>query len=106
MKKDWSMRERDGVNSLQLLERLIAFRTVSDQSNLELIRFVREYLADRHFDILQVEDTDGAKANLFARLGPAGRAGIILSGHSDVVPVEGQAWSSDPFTLTERHDRL
>jgi len=94
------------LDSLQLLERLIAFRTVSDQSNLELIRFVREYLADRGFEILEVEDRDNAKANLFARLGPADRAGVVLSGHSDVVPVKGQAWTSDPFDLTERNGRL
>lgn len=94
------------MDSFQLLERLIAFQTVSNRSNLELIRFVREYLTERHFDILLVEDQAGAKANLFARIGPADRAGVILSGHSDVVPVEGQTWTSDPFTLVERDGRL
>lgn len=94
------------MNSFQILERLIAFQTVSERSNLDLINFVRDYLSTRHFDILLVEDRDGTKANLFARLGPSDRPGVILSGHSDVVPVVGQAWTSDPFVLAERDGRL
>jgi acetylornithine deacetylase len=94
------------VNSLQLLERLIAFPTVSDRPNLELVAFVRDFLANLGFEIMLVPDQTGTKQNLFATLGPAGPAGVILSGHSDVVPVAGQAWTSDPFALTPRGDRL
>jgi acetylornithine deacetylase len=94
------------LDSVHLLERLIAFPTVSDRSNLAIISFIREYLAERGFTVMLVEDATGAKANLFATLGPAGKPGVILSGHSDVVPVEGQAWTSDPFTLVSRGDRL
>jgi acetylornithine deacetylase len=94
------------LDSLHLLDRLIAFPTVSDRSNLQLISFVREFLTSRGFEVMLVEDDTGAKANLFATLGPAGTPGIILSGHTDVVPVEGQAWSSDPFVLTQRGEQL
>ena len=94
------------MDSIENLERLVAFPTVSDRSNLDLISFVRDHLANRGFDILTVEDRVGSKANLFARLGPPDRPGVILSGHSDVVPVKGQTWASDPFTLVERNGRL
>jgi acetylornithine deacetylase len=94
------------LNSLLLLDRLIAFPTVSDRSNLQLISFVREFLLERGFDVMLVEDRTGAKANLFATLGPTSIPGIILSGHSDVVPIEGQTWTSDPFVLTPRGERL
>lgn len=89
-----------------LLERLIAFPTVSRDSNLELVGFVRDFLAAAGADTRLVPSADGGKANLYATLGPAERPGVLLSGHSDVVPVEGQAWSSDPFTLVEREGRL
>jgi acetylornithine deacetylase len=94
------------LDSFQLLERLVAFPSVSDRSNLDIIAFVRDYLAGRGFEVLLVEDSEGKKANLFARLGPADRKGVILSSHSDVVPVAGQAWTSDPFTLIARGERL
>ena len=90
----------------QLLDRLIGFDTTSRNSNLALIEFVRDYL-DR-FGIASdlVFDATGAKANLFATIGPGERAGIVLSGHTDVVPVDGQDWSSEPFTCVARGDRL
>jgi acetylornithine deacetylase len=90
----------------QMLDRLVGFDTTSRNSNLALIEFVRDYL-DR-FGIASdlVFDTTGAKANLFASIGPAEAAGIVLSGHTDVVPVDGQDWSSEPFTCTARDDRL
>jgi acetylornithine deacetylase len=94
------------VNSLQLLDRLIAFPTVSDRPNLDLVAFVRDFLASRGFEIMLVPDSTGTKQNLFASRGPSDRAGVILSSHSDVVPVAGQAWTSDPFVLAERGDRL
>jgi acetylornithine deacetylase len=90
----------------QLLDRLIGFDTTSRNSNLALIDFVRDYL-DR-FGIASdlVFEARGAKANLFATIGPAERAGIVLSGHTDVVPIDGQDWSSEPFTCVARGDRL
>lgn len=94
------------MDSLHLLDRLIAFPTVSDRPNLELVAFVRDFLSSRGFQISLIPDATGTKANLFATLGPSGAAGVILSSHSDVVPVAGQAWTSDPFALTARGDRL
>ncbi len=90
----------------ELLRRLVAFDTVSAHSNLDLIEFVADHL-DRHGLATELTyDDQRRKANLFATVGPADRAGIVLSGHTDVVPVEGQAWSSDPFVLAERDGRL
>jgi acetylornithine deacetylase len=87
------------------LARLIGFRSVSRDSNLDLIEFVRAHLAGLGVPSRLVFDESGTKANLFATLGPEDRPGILLSGHSDVVTVEGQAWSSDPFALDERDGR-
>jgi acetylornithine deacetylase len=85
-----------------LLARLIAFDTTSRNSNLELIEFVRDFL-DRHGVVSElIANDDGTKANLFASIGPVERPGLVLSGHTDVVPVDGQDWSSDPFALTTR----
>jgi acetylornithine deacetylase len=90
----------------QMLHRLVGFDTTSRNSNLALIEFVRDYL-DR-FGIASdlVFDASGAKANLFASIGPKDGAGIVLSGHTDVVPVDGQDWSSEPFTCVLRGGRL
>lgn len=87
------------MNTLELLDRLIAFPTVSRDPNRELIAFAQDFLAARGIEAQIVATPDGRKANLFATIGPADRPGIMLSGHTDVVPVEGQAWSSDPFRL-------
>jgi acetylornithine deacetylase len=89
-----------------MIERLVAFDTTSRESNLALIEFVRDYLADLGVGSLLVPDPDGRKANLYATLGPDDRPGIMLSGHTDVVPVDGQAWDSDPFRVVERDGRL
>ncbi|MFL5260118.1 MAG: acetylornithine deacetylase [Hyphomicrobiales bacterium] len=88
------------------LETLIAFPTVSRDSNLALIEYVRHELDALGIDSTVVPSEDGRKANLFATIGPEDEPGIVLSGHTDVVPVEGQAWTSDPFTLTPRDGRL
>ena len=89
--------------AVNVLRDLIAFDTVSRNSNLALIDYVSGYLSTIGVDCEIIRDDTGAKANLFATVGgPAGVPGIVLSGHTDVVPVEGQDWSSDPFTLTER----
>ena len=92
--------------SRALLERLIGFATVSRDSNLELIEFIREYLAGFGVASELFHNAEGTKANLFASIGPRDRGGVVLSGHTDVVPVDGQAWTVEPFRLTERNGRL
>lgn len=92
--------------AIDLLRTLVAFPTLSRQSNLELIDFVRAYLADLGVASRLVYNAERSRANLYATIGPATRGGLCLSGHSDVVPVTGQPWTSDPFTLVEREGRL
>ncbi len=94
------------AKSLELLERLVAFDTTSRRSNLELIDFAEDLLKRSGAVCERVANADGSKANLIARIGPATDGGIMLSGHTDVVPVDGQTWASDPWTLTERDGRL
>jgi acetylornithine deacetylase len=94
------------VTSLEMLRRLVAFDTTSRNSNLELIAWVEAYLAVRGVESWRVENDEGSKANLYSVIGPMVEGGVILSGHTDVVPVDGQPWSSPPFTLTERDNRL
>jgi acetylornithine deacetylase len=89
-----------------LLARLVAFDTTSSKSNLELIAFVRDTLAEAGIESTLIPSADGKKASLFATIGPDGSGGVGLSGHSDCVPVDGQNWTSDPFTLTERDGKL
>lgn len=93
------------TGTLDILDRLIAFDTVSDRSNLDLIAYVEDFLRQRGFAVTRLPDATGRKAGLFATLGPEG-AGIALSAHSDVVPVEGQPWTRNPFALTREGDRL
>ena len=90
------------LSSTQMLEKLIAFDTTSWKSNMALIDFVRGYLADQGIESELFFNEDRNKANLWATIGPRDVPGIILSGHTDVVPVDGQEWSSDPFILTDR----
>ena len=89
-----------------MIRRLVAFDTTSSKSNLALIDAVRGYLAAHGVDSRLIPDESGAKANLFATIGPAVEGGVALAGHTDVVPVEGQPWTSPPFTLAERDGRL
>jgi len=89
-----------------MIAKLVGFATVSRDSNLELIEYIRGYLADLGVDSRLVPNTDGSKANLFATIGPMVAGGVVLSGHTDVVPVDGQPWDSDPFVLTENNGRL
>jgi len=95
-----------GADTLRLIRDLIAFPTVSRDSNLQLIDYVRELLRPLDPDLRITRDRDRRKANLFATLGPRGLGGIVLSGHTDVVPVDGQDWTSDPFAASEREGRL
>lgn len=94
------------LTSRAVLERLIGFATVSRDSNLELIGFIRDYLAGLGVESELFLNEEGTKANLFATIGPTDRGGVVLSGHTDVVPVDGQAWSVEPFRLSERDGRL
>jgi len=95
-----------GLDAVAILERLVGFDTVSTNSNLALIDWVADYLDGYGVKSALIRNADGGKANLFATIGPEGRGGVILSGHTDVVPVAGQAWDSDPFRLAARDDRL
>ena len=92
--------------SRTMIERLIAFDTTSRNSNLELIHYVRGYLAEEGVESHLTHDAGGCKANLYATLGPGDRPGIALSGHTDVVPIDDQDWSSDPWTVVEQNGRL
>jgi acetylornithine deacetylase len=94
------------VASRAMIERLIAFNTVSRDSNLGLIEWVRDYLQGFGAKTRLTHDASGKKANLFATLGDSNRPGLILSGHTDVVPVDGQDWNTDPFVATERDGKL
>ena len=93
-------------SATELLARLVAFDTTSHKSNLALIQFVEDYLAQHGIRSDLVPEPGGQKASLFATIGPQGVPGIGLSGHTDVVPVDGQAWRTDPFHLSERDGRL
>jgi acetylornithine deacetylase len=89
-----------------MVERLIGFPTVSRDSNLGLIEWARDYLAKLGATTRLTHDPTGKKANLFATLGDSIKPGLILSGHTDVVPVDGQRWDTDPFSVVERDGKL
>ena len=91
---------------VEMIARLVGFATVSRDSNLELIEYVSDYLAEHGVESHLVHNADSSKANLYATIGPMVEGGVVLSGHTDVVPVDGQPWDSDPFTLTEKSGRL
>ena len=91
---------------VECLEALVGFDTTSRDSNLDLIAWVEAYLGGFGIASTRIADDSGSKANLWATIGPPGGGGIILSGHSDVVPVDGQDWDSDPFALTPKDGRL
>jgi acetylornithine deacetylase len=91
-------------SSIDMLGRLVAFDTTSRNSNLALIHYISDYLTDLDVQSTLIPNAEGTKANLFASIGPNVEGGIVLSGHTDVVPVDGQPWTSDPWQLTERDD--
>jgi len=95
----------DLSSDLDILARLVGFDTTSRRSNLEAIGWIEDYLARHGVASRRIASEDGTKANLLATIGPPVENGVILSGHSDVVPVDGQDWTSDPWTLTERDGR-
>ena len=91
---------------VEMIERLISFDTTSRESNLPLIHFVRDYLASHGVESALIYDETGKKANLYGTVGPDGVPGIALSGHTDIVPVDGQPWHTDPFRLVQKDGRL
>jgi len=93
------------VDSIEMLRRLVAFDTTSRNSNLALIDYVQGYLKSHGVESKLVPNEDGKKANLFATVGPNVKDGVVLSGHTDVVPVDGQPWVTDPWTLTLKDDK-
>jgi len=93
-------------DAIAILGKLVSFDTTSRGSNLALIDWVEAYLADHGVPSRRIASHDGEKANLLASIGPAVPGGVILSGHTDVVPVDGQPWTSDPFVLNPRDGRL
>ena len=90
----------------ELLDRLVAFDTTSAKTNIPLIDFVKDYLAGCGIESHLVPTADGLKASLFATIGPEDRPGIGLSGHTDVVPVDGQQWETPPFQVVEKDGKL
>ena len=88
--------------TLEILAQLIGFDTTSHLSNLNLISFIEDYLARHGVRSQRIESDDRQKSNLLASIGPDIPGGVVLSGHTDVVPVTGQDWSSDPFLLDTR----
>ena len=94
------------MNSKQMIEQLVGFNTVSRDSNLSLIDFVQNYLDDYGISSTRVVSDDGEKSNLYATIGPLEEGGVVLSGHTDVVPIDGQDWHTDPFLLTEDSGKL
>jgi acetylornithine deacetylase len=94
------------VRTEEILERLVAFETVSDRPNGALVDYVRDLLGAAGIACEIMPDQSGAKSSVFATIGPDGPGGVLLSGHSDVVPVAGQAWTRPPFRLTAEGGRL
>jgi acetylornithine deacetylase len=92
--------------ALNILETLVGFDTTSRRSNLELIGWVEAYLDGHGVPHRRVANADGTKSNLMATIGPPIDGGVVLSGHTDVVPVDGQPWSTDPFKLVQRDGRI
>lgn len=91
---------------VEMIAKLVSFDTTSRESNLPLIDFVADYLKGHGIVSTKIPDETGRKANLYATIGPKDVPGIVLSGHTDVVPVDGQPWVTDPFTVVEKDGRL
>ncbi|MCF6274336.1 MAG: M20/M25/M40 family metallo-hydrolase, partial [Robiginitomaculum sp.] len=94
------------ITSRNIIDDLISFDTTSRDSNLKLVSYVADYLEGHGVASELHYNEEGTKANLFATIGPDVAGGIILSGHTDVVPVDGQNWTSDPFSVVEKDGRL
>lgn len=92
--------------SLEMISKLISFDTTSRDSNMDLIRYVQDYLSGLDIETTLVPNEDKSKANLYATVGPTDKPGVMLSGHTDVVPVDGQDWHTDPFNVVEKDEKL
>ena len=92
--------------SIKILKDLINFDTTSYKSNLNLIRYIEKYLDSYNIKSQLIYDSTGKKANLYATIGSNKNQGVMLSGHTDVVPAVDNKWSSNPFDLTEKNNRL
>lgn len=97
---------RNTLTARQLLDRLVAFPSVSSDTNLPLIYFVRDYFSQHGIDSHVLLNEDGSKAGLIAQVGPDLPGGVALSAHSDVVPVEGQDWTTDPWKVIEKEEKI
>ena len=93
-------------NAIDILKSLVGFDTTSSKSNLDLIEFIESYLNNHKIKSTLVYDSSGKKANLFATIGSGNERGIMLSGHTDIVPITGQTWTDDPFHLTQKENKL
>ncbi len=93
-------------DTLRILDRLVSFDSLSGRPTHAIVGYIRDYLADHGIEATLSYDAAGERANIFATIGPEIDGGVVLNGHTDVVPVTGQNWSSDPFTLTRRGERL
>lgn len=94
------------MQTAEILDKLIAFDTVSSEPNISLMLWVKNLLSTEGIDAQLILDASGTKANLYATIGPRDRSGVMLSGHTDVVPVTGQHWTKPPFQLTMENGRL
>jgi len=92
--------------SIEILEKLVSFDSVSAKPTHKIVGFIESCLAEHGVRTILSYDNDGERANVFATIGPQIDGGVVLNGHTDVVPVEGQQWATDPFTLTRKHNRL
>ena len=106
IKKTLVFHMTDTLTARQLLERLVAFPTVSSSTNLPLIYFVRDYFLSHGIDSEVIPNEDGTKAGLIAAVGPDVTGGVALSAHSDVVPVEGQNWTTEPWKVIEKDGKI
>ena len=96
----------DVTPARELLAKLVSFPSVSRESNLDIIDWIEGYLARHGVSATRVYNAEGTKANLYANVGPEVAGGVVLSGHTDVVPVDGQEWDTDPFVVTEKDGKL
>lgn len=94
------------LNSREVLEKLVSFPTVSRDSNLDLADWVQEFLAENGVESHRMLNEDGQKAAIYAHVGPDAPGGVVLSGHTDVVPVDGQNWVTNPWVMTEEDGKL
>ena len=92
------------MNVEEILAKLVSFPILGGQSNMTILNWIKEYLEFYKVEVNLVPNKSGNKASLHCRIGPPKEGGVILSGHMDVVPVEGQKWTSDPFILTDKGD--